>query len=152
MDVTDQGVSGQDATVDLSPRTTTDPGAPQAPSGRRWLWVAGLAALLAVAAFIIFQFLSNATLYFCNADEVGRRDACSEGDRFRLQGTVDDGSVQLAERDVIEEKQRTSSLHEDVVRAVVHETMPNRVVAPGLDGDLDFRPDAIGTRHQQRIR
>jgi cytochrome c-type biogenesis protein CcmE len=97
VDVTDQGASGQDTTVDLSPRTTTDPAVPPAPSRRRWPWVAGLAALLGLAAFIIFQFLSSATLYFCNADEVGRRDACSEGDRFRLQGTVDDGSVQLTE-------------------------------------------------------
>jgi cytochrome c-type biogenesis protein CcmE len=79
--------------LDLSPRTTTDLAAPPAPTRRRWVWIAGLAAALAAAAFIIFQFLSSATLYFCNADEVDVRDACSEGDRFRLQGTVDDGSV-----------------------------------------------------------
>jgi cytochrome c-type biogenesis protein CcmE len=79
--------------VDLSPRTTTDLTAPAPPARRRWVWVAGLAAVLVAAAFIVFQFLSSATLYFCNADEVGTRDACSEGDQFRLQGTVDAGSV-----------------------------------------------------------
>jgi cytochrome c-type biogenesis protein CcmE len=86
--------------VDLSPRTTTDVTSAPTPPGRRWMWVGGLAALLGLAAFIIFQFLSNATLYFCNADEVGQRDACGEGDRFRLQGTVDDGSVQQTETGV----------------------------------------------------
>ncbi len=89
MDVSERGDQG----LDLSPRTTTDLAAPPAPARRRWVWVAGLAAVLGAAAFIIFQFLSSATLYFCNADEVGVRASCSEGDRFRLQGTVDAGSV-----------------------------------------------------------
>ncbi|HWC68421.1 MAG TPA: cytochrome c maturation protein CcmE [Acidimicrobiales bacterium] len=83
--------------VDLAPRATTDLAAPSPPRRRRWMWAGGLAAVLGVAAFIVFQFLANATLYFCNADEVGERSACSEGDRFRLQGTVDDGSVELTE-------------------------------------------------------
>ena len=43
---------------------------------------------------MLFQGLSNATVYFCNADEVGHRADCSPDKRFRLQGTVDAGSVQ----------------------------------------------------------
>ena len=55
--------------------------------GRR----AGL--VLAGSAVLLFQGLSNATVYFCNADEVGRRGDCTRGQRFRLQGTVDQGSI-----------------------------------------------------------
>ena len=42
---------------------------------------------------ILYQGLANATLYFCNADEVGHRSECTGDKRFRLQGTVDHGSV-----------------------------------------------------------
>jgi cytochrome c-type biogenesis protein CcmE len=43
---------------------------------------------------ILTQFLTSAVDYYCNVDEVGRRDGCDEGRRIRLQGTVDEGSVE----------------------------------------------------------
>jgi hypothetical protein len=45
--------------------------------------------VLAGVAVVLFQFLRSASLYFCNADEVGVKSSCTEGKRFRLQGDVD---------------------------------------------------------------
>jgi len=87
--------------VDLSPRTVTAvPPAPPAPGKvhrrRRRTWPAAtvLALVLVAGAIILFQGLSNASVYFCNANEVGRRADCQIGKRFRVQGTVDAGTVQ----------------------------------------------------------
>ena len=53
-----------------------------------------LALVLGGIGVILFQGLSNATVFFCNADEVGHRSDCSGDQRFRLQGTVDTASIQ----------------------------------------------------------
>jgi cytochrome c-type biogenesis protein CcmE len=85
--------------VDLTPRTQTNldsagqPTAPARKKGRRWLPAAVVAAVLVGGAFVLFQGLSNATVYFCNADQVGSKSGCGPGDRFRLQGTVEAGTV-----------------------------------------------------------
>jgi cytochrome c-type biogenesis protein CcmE len=55
--------------------------------------VAFLVLIVGALGVIVYQGLANATLYFCNADEVGRRSECTGSKRFRLQGTVDNGSV-----------------------------------------------------------
>jgi cytochrome c-type biogenesis protein CcmE len=52
-----------------------------------------LALVAGVGGVVLWQGLSNATLYFCNADEVGQRSACTSDKHFRLQGTVVPGSV-----------------------------------------------------------
>ena len=80
-----------DAGLDLTPRpVSVAAGARRRRRGVGPLLVAGL---LVVAALIVWQFLTNATLYFCNADEVGHRSECSGTKRFRLQGTVVTGSI-----------------------------------------------------------
>lgn len=53
-----------------------------------------LAVALGAGAVIVFANLSSATMYFCNANEVGTRSECTGDKRFRLQGTVVTGSVQ----------------------------------------------------------
>jgi len=65
------------------------------PPKRRRAWAAGvvLALVLAAAGILLYQGLSSATVYFCNADEVGAKAGCDAGGRFRLQGTVDNGSL-----------------------------------------------------------
>jgi len=89
--------------VDLSPRTLTEPTAPASrirPRRRRaWPWAIVLGLVFAAAAIILFQGLSNATVYFCNANEVGQRADCMPGKRFRVQGTVVQGSVQRVDAD-----------------------------------------------------
>ena len=83
--------------MDLSPRTLTEPTAPAPrirPKRRRaWPWAVVLGLVFAAAAIILFQGLSNATLYFCNANEVGQRSDCMPGKRFRVQGTVVESSI-----------------------------------------------------------
>ena len=76
--------------VDLTPRAT---GPIVAPRRRKLAAPALLALVLVAAGFVVWQFLSNATMFFCNADEVGHRSECSGSKRFRLQGAVVTGSV-----------------------------------------------------------
>ena len=52
-----------------------------------------LVASLLGAAFVTFTFLTSATVFFCNADQVDVKAECSAPKRFRLQGSVDQGSV-----------------------------------------------------------
>ena len=89
--------------MELTPRTLDperdgDPGgdgAGGAPAGprarrhhRRWLPLGVLAVTLVVLGGLIYKGLSDATLYFRNADEaVAQRDSLGTK-RFRLQGTV----------------------------------------------------------------
>lgn len=79
--------------LDLTPREP-----PPARSGdadrRRKVMIGGvLAAILAVVGVVAWQGLSNAALYFRNADEaVAQRESLGDR-RFRLQGTVVPGSV-----------------------------------------------------------
>ena len=59
---------------------------------RRRLWVAGV-VVLAALAFLVFQGLDNATVYFRTADEaVAQRNELGDR-RFRIEGDVVDGSV-----------------------------------------------------------
>jgi cytochrome c-type biogenesis protein CcmE len=55
---------------------------------RRWLPLLVLGAVLAILGGLVYKGLSDATLYFRNADEaVAQRDSLGTK-RFRLQGTV----------------------------------------------------------------
>jgi cytochrome c-type biogenesis protein CcmE len=81
-----------DAGPDLSPRPM-QPERRRRRGVRRWAPGAIVATVLVLAAIVLFQGLSNASVYFCNADEVGKRSECRSDKRFRLQGNVDTGSV-----------------------------------------------------------
>lgn len=67
---------------------------PRAPRRRGGLRVAVVLGLVVVAVgFLLYQGLGDATTFFYNTDEaVERRDELGD-DRFRMQGTVLDGSV-----------------------------------------------------------
>lgn len=81
--------------LDLRPREAPPTGGPTGASGRGRRLVAGgvLALVLVVLGIVAWQGLSNAALYFRNADEaVAERDELGDR-RFRLQGTVVDGSI-----------------------------------------------------------
>ncbi len=55
------------------------------------------AILLSVTAiavvFVLFKFLTSATMYFCDANQVGVKAECSGAKRFRLRGAVVAGTV-----------------------------------------------------------
>ncbi|HET6834419.1 MAG TPA: cytochrome c maturation protein CcmE [Acidimicrobiales bacterium] len=88
--------------MELTPRTFDDtggddeggavvtrprPGGPRA-RRRRWVPLAVLGVVLVVLGVLVFKGLSDATLYFRNADEaVAQRESLGT-QRFRLQGTV----------------------------------------------------------------
>ena len=62
-----------------------------------------------------------------------------------------DGGVQLADREIIQEEQRHRALHGDIVDAVVHQVLADRVVAAGEERDLQLGADAIGRADQHRL-
>ncbi len=79
--------------LDLSPRNPV-PAAPPVRKRRNWLAVGVLVAVVAAGGVIVTQFLTQAVDYYCNVDEIGQRSGCDEDRRIRLQGTVDEGSVE----------------------------------------------------------
>jgi cytochrome c-type biogenesis protein CcmE len=93
--------------VDLTPRTapagaatTTAPGDGSAPvltarsarPRRARNWVLG-AVVLGALAFVLVRGLGNAALFFYNVDEAVAKQQSLGDDRFRLQGTVLDGTI-----------------------------------------------------------
>ena len=64
---------------------------------RRWLPLAVIGVLVLAMGFLVYKGLSDATVYFRNADEaVAQRDQLGTK-RFRLQGTVVDDAVETAD-------------------------------------------------------
>ncbi len=88
MDVTPKTGPGGDDGLDLSPRP--------APARRRrnWWGFAFVALVLVGLAFVATKALSDASLFFYNADEAVAKQAELGDKRFRLQGTVAGGTVE----------------------------------------------------------
>ena len=86
--------SMNDATdMDLSPRAPVGPATPVR-RRRNWLPLLVLGLVVVAGGVIVTQFLTQAVDCYCNVDEVGQRSGCDEDRRIRLQGTVDEGSVE----------------------------------------------------------
>lgn len=83
--------------MDLTPRTDVAPPAPTGRTRKRWVPLLVIALVLGAGGVIVTQFLRSAVDYFCNVDEIGQRDGCEEGRRIRVQGTVDAGTVDVAD-------------------------------------------------------
>lgn len=80
--------------MDLSPREVV----PTAPRGRRKPWFAYvvLALVVATGGVVVAKFLTSALDYYCNVDEIGVKSGCDEGRNIRVQGVVEQGSVEHA--------------------------------------------------------
>jgi len=78
--------------TDLSPRPVVD-GAPSGGPQRRWIPIVVIGLVLIAGGVIITQFLRSAVDYYCNVDEIGRKDGCEVGRTIRIQGVVDEGSL-----------------------------------------------------------
>lgn len=90
------------ADMDLSPRTSETGDSDTPPRRKRnWLPIVVLALVVVAGGVIVTKFLNEAVDYYCNVDEVGIRDGCEEDRRIRLQGTVDEGSVDLVGSDTV---------------------------------------------------
>jgi len=87
------GMTHDTSDLDLSPRTPVEPAAPVRKK-RNWIPMLVLGLVVAAGGVILTQFLTQAIDYYCNVDEVGERSGCDEERRIRLQGTVDEGSIE----------------------------------------------------------
>lgn len=85
-----------DGDVDLSPRAAVPTATAVRTRNRRIVPIVVLALAVVAGGVIVTQFLSSAVDFFCNVDEVGEREGCEEDRRIRLQGTVDDGTIESA--------------------------------------------------------
>ena len=80
--------------MDLSPRQTTATAPAPAPRRRNWRAFVLLALVLVAGGVVVTKFLTSAIDYYCNVDEVGHKSGCEAGRRLRIQGTVEEGTVQ----------------------------------------------------------
>lgn len=81
--------------MDLSPREAV-PSAPRVRRGKRWPAVAVLVLVLIGGGVVLTKFLTSSIDYYCNVDELGVKDGCDDGRRLRVQGSVEEGSVESA--------------------------------------------------------
>jgi cytochrome c-type biogenesis protein CcmE len=79
--------------LDLTPRTPRSPRS-GGTSQRKWPWFVVLVIIVVAIGFVVSKAISDATLFFYNADEaVQMRDELGDK-RFRLQGTVESGTTE----------------------------------------------------------
>ncbi|WP_334142116.1 cytochrome c maturation protein CcmE [Rhabdothermincola sp.] len=83
--------------MDVTPRTAPDldlsPRKASPPRARRWWAFLVVLAVLGGLAFVASKALSDASLFFYNADEAVAKQSELGTDRFRMQGTVEPGTV-----------------------------------------------------------
>lgn len=137
--------------MELTPRTL-DVEAPggRSPARRRWALVVVALAVGAIGV-IAWQALTSASEYFYNADEAVAERADLEGKRFRLQGTVVDGSIDRSEGGA-----SFTVEFDDVAVDVVHAGGTPELFQPGIpvvlsgrwDGDR-FASDEILVKHDE---
>lgn len=82
--------------MDLSPREAV-PSAPRVRRGKRWPAIAVLVVVLIGGGVVLTKFLTSSIDYYCNVDELGTKDGCDAGRRLRVQGNVEEGSVESAD-------------------------------------------------------
>jgi cytochrome c-type biogenesis protein CcmE len=65
--------------------------------GKRWPAIAVLVVVLIGGGVVLTKFLTSSIDYYCNVDELGTKDGCDAGRRLRVQGNVEEGSVESAD-------------------------------------------------------
>jgi len=139
--------------LDLTPRQAPPVGGGRADRGTRIAVLGVLGVLVVVLVFMAYQGLNSATVFFRNVDEaVAEREQLGDK-RFRLQGSVVDGSMR-AEGGVV-----TFSVEYGGTRAEVrHVGDPPELFQPDIpvvlegrwsrDGDW-FDSDRILVKHEE---
>lgn len=142
-DESESADAGDAPPLDLTPRTT--------PARRRRGLAASLVlvAVVAALALIAVKALGDASLFFLNADEAVEQRADLGTDRFRLQGTVVDDSVEETDDGVA-----FQVAFNGVTVDVVHQGDPPELFQPGipvvLEGHWDdevYASDRILVKH-----
>jgi cytochrome c-type biogenesis protein CcmE len=112
-----------------------------------------IAAIAGLVAFVLLQGLGSATTYFRNADEAVADRASLGTDRFRLQGTVVEGS-----RRQVGDTVEFSVSYECAVVPVVHRGDPPELFKEGIPVVLEgafaergnaYQSDRIFVRHTE---
>lgn len=108
-----------------------------------------LVLVIVAGGVMVTQFLSSAIDYYCNVDEIGVRDGCDGERRLRVQGTVEEGSLQTdAARTTFSISFNGATLpvsYQGAPGGIFQECIP--VVVHGrLAGDV-FEGDRIEVRH-----
>ena len=120
---------------------------------RRRLWIVG--TLMAVAVgLILFEGLGNATVYFKTADEAVHDRASMGTRRFRIEGTVVDGSVKATADGASFRIENNGA-----VVPVVHHGDPPELFKPGIPVVLEghwqgstYDSDLIMVKHTEQYR
>lgn len=116
-----------------------------------------IALVCAAIAFVVIQGLGDATTYFLNADEAVARRTELGDDRFRLQGTVVEGSVEDVGSNDAPAVRFDVEFHCDTV-PVLHEGNRPELFQPGIpvvlegayaDDDDVYRSDSIIVKHTE---
>lgn len=106
----------------------------------RLLSLGAIAVVLLALGVVVFNGLSNATVYFLNADEaVEQRDSLGSK-RFRLQGMVQEGVTETSEGVAFEVR------HNGVPVDVRHVGDPPQMFEPGIPVVLEGRWSDSGDR------
>ena len=115
-----------------------------------------IAAIAGVTAFVVLQGLGSATTYFRNADEAVADRASLGSDRFRLQGTVVEGS-----RRQVGETVEFRVAYDCAFVSVVHRGDPPELFKEGIPvvlegafraGSATYESDRILVRHTSEYR
>ena len=80
--------------MDLSPRQIATTAPAPSPRRRNWRAFVLLAVVLVAGGLVVTKFLTSAIDFYCNVDEVGHKSGCEAGRRLRIQGTVEEGTVE----------------------------------------------------------
>jgi len=125
--------------VELTPRTAPGSGSAAGARRRRSPWAYGvLVVVLAGLAVVVYQGLTQASLYFYNADEAVAQRADLGDKRFRLQGLV------VGQPDPTEEGIAFVVAYDDVEVEVHHEGDPPELFDVGIPVVLEGRWDPSG--------
>jgi cytochrome c-type biogenesis protein CcmE len=89
--VNDDEIGTSADSLDLSPRPVS---ARQQRKRRPWPAIIVLLLVVATGGIVLTKFLTSAIDYYCNVDEIGTKSGCESGRRLRIQGVVDEGSVE----------------------------------------------------------
>lgn len=130
---------GDDADgLDLTPRRREVAGARRPPTVRRAVSLLVAAAAVGGITFALVRLVTDASLFFLNADEaVERRDELA-GRRFRMQGTPRANSVTETRVD-FEQAVAFTVVFEGAAADVVHVGSPPDLFTPGVPVVLEGR-------------
>jgi cytochrome c-type biogenesis protein CcmE len=134
--------------VDLTPRTN-DESSVASKKKRRWIPIVMVVAAMSAGGVVVTKFLTSAIDYYCNVDEVGSRPGCEGDRRLRVQGIVEEGSVQQQDGGtsfvMVFNLEKIKVVYAGDPGGVFQECIP--VVAHGRVVDGTFESDRIEVKH-----